>query len=101
LILLVDWSTSRLRRASWPRCLSHSDETATSVVARAATKAVENFSSKSFGITASQMKIYKKRLFSRVKLVGASGETLMVSVAYYSRSNTTTSPARGVPGLLY
>jgi uncharacterized protein YegP (UPF0339 family) len=45
--------------------------------------------------------VYNKRLFWRVKLVGANGETLMVSEAYYSRSNATTSPAGGVPGLLY
>jgi uncharacterized protein YegP (UPF0339 family) len=31
--------------------------------------------------------VYRKHLFWRVKLVGANGETLMVSETYYSRSN--------------
>jgi uncharacterized protein YegP (UPF0339 family) len=31
--------------------------------------------------------VYKKHFVWRVKLVGANGETLMVSETYYSRSN--------------
>jgi uncharacterized protein YegP (UPF0339 family) len=31
--------------------------------------------------------VYRKHLLWRVKLVGANGETLMVSETYYSRSN--------------
>jgi hypothetical protein len=39
--------------------------------------------------------VYNKRLFLRVKLVGANGETLMVSEADCSRSNTQQQARQG------
>jgi uncharacterized protein YegP (UPF0339 family) len=36
---------------------------------------------------------YRKRFLSRVKLVAANGETLMVSETYYSRSNAVRCSA--------
>jgi uncharacterized protein YegP (UPF0339 family) len=37
---------------------------------------------------------YKKRLFWRIKLVGANGEILLTSEAYYSRSNAVRAARR-------
>ena len=38
--------------------------------------------------------VYRKRLLWRVKLVGANGETVMVSETYYSRSNAVRAAQR-------
>lgn len=38
--------------------------------------------------------VYRKRLFWRVKLVGANNEVMMVSEAYYSRSNAVRAAHR-------
>jgi uncharacterized protein YegP (UPF0339 family) len=38
--------------------------------------------------------VYRKKLFWRVKLIGANGQTLMVSETYYSRSNAVRAAQR-------
>jgi uncharacterized protein YegP (UPF0339 family) len=49
-----------------------------------------------YGGTGSALRViaYRKHFFWRVKLVGANGETLIVSETYYSRSNAVRAAQR-------